>query len=150
MERPAQKDDLSLELPALGEARHRLIHHGLEDGRGHVLLPPALVEDGLNVALGEHAAPGGDGVDLLVLQGQFVQLVDGNVHQRGHLVDEGPGAPGTGAVHPLLQGPAEEDDLGVLAPQLDHRVGVRYVGVHRGGGGVDLLHEVQPCGLCHA
>ena len=94
VQRAAQKDDLALERTALGEAGHGLVHHGLEDGGRHVLLPPALVEDGLNVAFGEHAAAGGDGVDLLVLQGQPVQLVDGHVHQRGHLVDEGPGAAG--------------------------------------------------------
>ena len=45
----------------------------------------------LDVALGEYPAPGGDGVYLLVLQGQFVQFADGHVHQGGHLVDEGPG-----------------------------------------------------------
>ena len=150
MERTAQKYDLALQLPALGEAGHRLVHHRLEDGGGHVLLPPALVEYGLDVALGEHAAPGGDGVDLLMLQAQPVQLVHRYVHQGGHLVDERPGAPGARAVHPFLQRPAEKDDLGVLAAQLDHRVGVRDVGVHCGGGGVYLLYEVQPRGLGHA
>ena len=67
VEGTAQKDDLALQLPALGQTGHRLIHHGLEDRGGHVLLPPALVQNGLDVALGKHAAPGGDGVDLLVL-----------------------------------------------------------------------------------
>ena len=150
VEGAAQKDDLALQLPALGQPGHRLVHHGLEDGRGHVLLPPALVQDGLDVALGEHAAAGGDGINFLVLQGQGVQFLDGHVHQRGHLVDKGPGASGAGAVHPLLQGPAEEDDLGVLAPQLDNGVGVGDIGVHGGGGGIDLLDKVDSRGVGHA
>ncbi len=61
MQRPAQEDDLALQGAALGEAGHRLIHHRLENGGGHVFLSPALVEDGLDIALGEHAAAGGDG-----------------------------------------------------------------------------------------
>ena len=150
VEGAAQEHNLALELTALGEAGHGLVHHGLEDGGGHVLLASALVEDGLDVALGEHAAAGGDGVDLLVLQAQLVQLVNRDAHQGGHLVDEGAGTAGAGAVHPLLQGAAEEDDLGVLAAQLDHRVGVGYVLVDGGGGGVHLLHKVNVRGLGHA
>ena len=145
-----QEDDLALQLTALGQAGHRLVHDRLEDGGGHVLLAPALVQDGLDIALGEHAAAGGDGIDLLMLQGQLIQLINGHIHQRGHLVDKGAGAAGAGAVHALLQRAAEEDDLGVLAAQLDNGVGIRYVLVHSGGGGVHLLHKVQAGHLGHA
>ena len=85
-----------------------------------------------------------------MLQGECVQFVDGHVQQGGHLVDEGAGAAGAGAVHPLLQGVAEEDDLGVLAAQLDDGVGAGDEGPDRGGGGVDLLDKVQAAGLGHA
>ena len=61
VEGAAQEDDLALQLPALGQAGHGLVHHRLEDGGGHVLFPAALVQDGLDVTLGEHAAAGGDG-----------------------------------------------------------------------------------------
>ena len=67
VQRPAQEDDPALQLPALGEAGHGLVHHRLEDGGGHVLLPPPLVEDGLDVALCEHPAAGGDWVNFLML-----------------------------------------------------------------------------------
>ena len=67
VEGAAQEDDLAGKLPALGQTSHGLVHHRLEDGGGHVLLPAPLVQDGLDVALGEHAAAGGDGVDFLVL-----------------------------------------------------------------------------------
>ena len=143
VEGPAQKDDLSLQLPALGEAGYRLVHHRLEDGGGYVLFPTALVQDGLDIALGEHTAAACNGVDLLVLQGEGVQLVHRHIHQGGHLVDEGARPAGAGAVHSLLQRTAEKDDLGVLAAQLDDGIGVRNVGVHRGGGGVHFLDEVQ-------
>ena len=149
VEGPAQKDDLSLQLPALGEAGYRLVHHRLEDGGGYVLFPTALVQDGLDIALGEHAAAACNGVDLLVLQGERVQLVHRHIHQGGHLVDEGARPAGAGAVHPLLQRAAEKDDLGVLAAQLDDGIGVRNVGVHRGGGGVHFLDEVQAGSLGH-
>ena len=85
-----------------------------------------------------------------MLQGQGVQLVHRHVHKGGHLVNKGAGAAGAGAVHPLLQGAAEEDDLGVLAAQLDYGVGVGDVGVHRSGGSVDLLDEVDAGGIGHA
>ena len=150
MEGAAQKDDFALQLPALGEAGHRLVHHRLEDGGGHVLLPPALVQDGLDVAFGEHAAAGGDGIDLFMLQGEGVQLTHRHVHQSSHLVNEGPGAPGAGAVHPLLQGAAEEDDLGVLAPQLNDGIRLGDVCIDRRGGGVDLLHKIDAGGVGHA
>ena len=150
VERSAQKYQLALQFPALSEPGHSLVHHGLENGRRHVLLPPALVQDGLDVALGEHAASGGDGVNLFMLQGQFVQLADSDIHQGGHLVNECPGAPGAGAVHALLQSAAEENDFGVLAAQLDDGVGVRNVRVYGCGGGVYLLDKVQPRSFCHA
>ena len=66
------------------------------------------------------------------------------------MVDEGPGAAGAGAVHALFQGVAEEDDLGVLAAQLDDGIGLGDELTHGGGGGVDLLHEVQVRSLGHA
>ena len=150
VERTAQEHDGARQLPALGQAGDGLIDHGLEDGGSHVFLSSALVQNGLDVALGKDAAAGGDGVDLLVLERQLVQLVHRDVEQGGHLVDEGPGAAGAGAVHALFQGVAEEDDLGVLAAQLDDGIGLGDELTHGGGGGVDLLHEVQVRGLGHA
>ena len=149
MEGTAQKDDLACQLPALGQTGHGLVHHRLENRRGDILLASALVQDGLNVALGEHPAPGGDGIDFRMLQGQPVQLVHVHVHQGSHLVDERPGASGAGAVHPLLQRAAEKDDLGVLAAQLNDRVGVGDVCIDGGGGGVHLLDKVDIRRLGH-
>ena len=150
MQRSAQEYHLARDGPTLSQARDGLVHHCLEDGRGHVFLPPALVQDGLDVRLGKHAAPGGNGIDLLIPGGQGVQIVDGHVHQGCHLVDKGSGASGAGPVHPFLQRAAEEDDLGVLAPQLHHGVCAGQVPVHGLGCGEDLLDKVHPGGFCHA
>ena len=84
-----------------------------------------------------------------MLQRQLVQLVAGHVHQSGHLVDEGAGAASAAAVHALFQRAAEEDDLGVLAAQLDDSVSAGDESVHRGSSGVHLLHEVDAAGLGH-
>ena len=149
VERTAQEDNLPLQLPPLGEAGHSLIHHGLKNRGRHILLAPALVQDRLDIALGKNATAGGDGVYFFVLQGEFIQFGDGHIHQGGHLIDEGAGSAGTGAVHPLLQGAAEENNLGVLAAQLNNGVGVRYVGINGGGGGVHLLHKVDTRRLGH-
>ena len=42
----------------LGESGHGLIHYRLEDRGSHILLPAALVQDGLDVAFCENSAPG--------------------------------------------------------------------------------------------
>ena len=79
-----------------------------------------------------------------------VQLVRRHIHERGHLVDERARAAGAGAVHALFQRAAKEDDLGVLAAQLDHSVRAGQEGLHGLGGGVDLLHKGNTGGLGHA
>ena len=140
----AQKDQLACELPALGEATHGLIHHSLKNGGGDVLLSPALIQDGLHIALGEDAAAGSNGINFFMPQGERVQLAGGHIQQGGHLIDKRAGSTGTRAVHPFLQGIPEEDDFGVLAPQLNDGVGVWDEGSDSGGGGVNLLNKSNP------
>ena len=93
----------------------------------HVLTGPPWVEDGLDVSLGEHAAAGGAmGVDLLMLEGEPVQLVRGDRSSRVAIWSMK--APVPPAQEPFMRssgGAAEEDDLGVLAAQLDDGVGGR-------------------------
>ena len=84
-----------------------------------------------------------------MLEAERVQLVGGDVQQGGHLVDKGPGAPGAGAVHPLLQPAGQENDFGILAAQLHHHVGVGDESLHRPRGGKNLLNEGDAGGVCH-
>ena len=149
-QRPPQIQDIPPDGPALGQARDGLVHHRLVDAGGDVLAPGPLVDEGLHVALGEHAAPGGDGVGLLRFGRGLVHLVGGHFQKGGHLVDEGPGAAGAGAVHPHLDAAGEEEDLGVLAPQLNDAVRARGQTVRGHPGGEDLLHKGDLHSLRHA
>ena len=93
-QRPAQIQNVALDRPSLRQTRDGLIHHRLIDALGDVGGLGPLIDEGLDVALGKHAAAGGDGVGLFRCLGGFVHLLRAHFQQRGHLVDEGPGAAG--------------------------------------------------------
>ena len=150
VQRPAEEHDLSLDLSALGQACDGLVHHRLVDAGGHVRLACALVQQRLDVALGEHAAAGRDGVEALVGQARLIHLLHAHVQKNRHLVDERAGAARAAAVHALVQAMVEEDHLRILAAQLDHHAGIRLVAAHGLAGCVDLLHEGDARGLGHA
>ncbi len=146
-QRAAQVKDFSFDGAALCKARDGLVGHRGEDAGADVGLAGALVQQGLHVGFCKHAAPGGDGVDLLVLCGEAVHLVQRDVQQSCHLVDEGARAAGAGAVHAHLHPAGKEQDFGVFAPQLNHGVRPRKQAAHRDVRGVDFLHERQAAGL---
>ena len=146
----AQIQHVAVNGPALGQTGDGLIHHRLVDAGGDVFRPGALVDEGLDVALGEHAAAGGDGVRLLRPLGGGVHLVGAHLQKRRHLVDKSTGAAGAGAVHPHLHASGEEQDLGVLTAQLDDAVCARGQTVGGHPGGEHLLHEGDAHALRHA
>ena len=126
---------------AAGKTRDRLVDDRLKDRGGKVGLRRALVDEGLNVRLCEHAAARGDGVDLLVVRGLAVKTRGVGLQKSGHLVDERAGAAGADAVHALLEPALEVDDLGVLTAKLDGDVHLRRDALKRLRDGDDLLHE---------
>ena len=136
-----QKQHVSANAAALGKARDGLVHHGLINTGGHILLPRPLIQQGLNVRFGEHAAAGGDGIDAAMVQAERVQFSHGDVQKGGHLVDKRPGAAGAGAVHALINAAVKKDDLRVLAAQFDHAVGFRRLALHHLAGGEHFLHK---------
>ncbi len=148
LERAAEEGDVAADGVAAGQARHGLVGHRLEDGGGDVGRRGALVEQGLDVGLGEDAAATRDGVDVRGVAGQLVEAGGVGVEQRRHLVDERARATGAGAVHALLDAVVEVDDLGVLAAELDGAVGLRDERLDGALGGDDLLDEleVEPLG----
>ena len=146
-QRAAEEQHIALDLASLREAGDRLVDHGLENRCRDVLLARAVIEERLDVRLGEHAAAGCDGIDLLCVLGKFVQLGRRHVEQHRHLVDEGARAARARAVHALLQLAGQEHDLGVLAAQLDDHVRLRHVHADRLAGGKHFLHEVDVRGL---
>ena len=102
IERTAEEDDLPLDLAALSQTADRLVGDGIENAHGDVFLLRALVEERLDVALGEDAAAAGDVVDGFCLVGEGVQRFQIDVQEHRHLIDEGAGAAGAGAVHAHL------------------------------------------------
>ena len=149
-QRPAQVQNVALDGAALGQAGDGLADHRLVNAGGDVLRPGALVDEGLDVALGKNAAAGGDGVGALGPFRRLVHLVSAHLQQGGHLVDESAGAAGAAAVHPHLGAAGEEEDLGILAAQLDHAVGLGDEPLDRHAGGEHLLHEGHAAALGQA
>ena len=149
-QRAAEEQHIALDLTALCQTRDGLVDDGLKDGGGYVLLARALVEQRLDVRLGEHAAAGSDGVDALRALRELVEFGRRYVQQDGHLVDKSAGAARTGAVHALLQLAGEEDDLRILAAELNDDIGLRNVYADSLAGGEHLLHEINIRGFRHA
>lgn len=102
VERSAQEGHIAPDGTALRLTADGLVHHCLEDGHCQVLLGCALVDQGLQVTLGKNTAPGGNGIDPLVVSGIFIETFSIGAQQRCHLVDEGTGATGTDAIHALV------------------------------------------------
>jgi hypothetical protein len=104
-----------------------------------------------DVGLGEHAAFGGDVVQLRVVEADLHDLFIGEADLDHALVDGGAGARRALVVHRGDGGLAagllvllEDDDLGVLTAQLADRADVGVQGLDRQGDRVDLLHELRP------
>ena len=149
-QRAAQIQHLAADRASLRQAGDRLVCHGRKNAGAHVALARALVQKRLHVALGKHAAAGGDGIDFLILGSELVHLVEREIEQRCHLINERTGAAGTGAVHAHFQPAGEEEDLGVLAAQLNDHVRVGDE-LHGGdSGGVNLLHKGEAARFRHA
>ncbi len=147
VQRTAQKCHTPPDGLAAGKAGDGLVDHGLKNGSGQVGGGRAFVDQGLDVGFRKHAAPGGDGVNFLIMLCLRVQSGGVGLEQGRHLVNERAGAPGTDAVHPFFQPAPEINDLGVLAAQLNGHVGLGRDGLQCGSDGHHLLHEADAHGL---
>ena len=146
-QRTAQEQDVSGNASALCQTGDRLVHHRLENACGDVLPACALVQQGLDVRLGEHAAPGGNGIDLFCRQRHFIQLIHAHVQQGRHLVNECARTAGTAAVHALFYAAGEKDDLRILAAQLDNHICLGIALLDRQERSVYFLDKGQLCRL---
>ena len=143
-QRAAEEQHIALDLAALCEAGDGLVDDRLKNRGRDILLACALVEQRLDVRLGEHAAARSDGVDALRALREMVKLGRGNVEQYRHLKSmNAPKAAGAGTVHALFQLTGQKDDLRVLAAELDDDVGRRHVHADRLARSKDLLNEVD-------
>ena len=140
-QRSAQIEHVTLDGAALCQACNGLVDHRLIDGAGNILCQGALVDQGLDITLGKHAATAGDGVGAGGLLGRLVHLVRGHLQQGGHLVDEGAGTAGTAAVHADLSAVGQKQNLGILTAQLDDAVGSGSQALGGHTGGKHFLHK---------
>ena len=151
-ERTAKIQHIAADGTAFGKTGDGLACYSVEDAGCQVAFFRTLVEQRLDVGLGEHAAARGDGVDFGLVRGKIVHLGGGQLQKRGHLVDEGAGAARAAAVHAHLHVAGDEQDLRILAAQLDHHVGAGQQALDGDARGVDLLHErdAHALGKAHA
>ena len=123
-QRAAEKNDLALDGPAARQAADGLVDHCLHDGGGNVFARAALVEQGKDIGFGENPAARGNGIDSRAVPGQPVQTGGVRADEGRHLVDKRARASGAGFIHALLKAAGQKGQLGVLAAQLDNRVGI--------------------------
>ena len=137
----AEEHDGSADRAPARQARDGLGGDRVEDGGGQVLVGGALVDEGLDVGLGEDAAARGDRVELGVTGRQLAEAGGVRVQEGRHLVDEGARAARARAVHALLGGGVQVGELGVLAAQLDNDVDLGVQALGGLGARDDLLDE---------
>ena len=121
----------------------------LEQRRHQLVRRHAHLLQAVDVGLGEHAALAGHRVQLEAVVAHVAELLGGDPQLGVDLVDDRAGAAGALVVHRRdLLLPAglrvflEDDDLGVLAAQLDDRADLRVELLDRQRDGVDLLDEL--------
>ena len=146
--RSAKEQHLGPESVAAGEHAQVLLDDGLDQGEHEVARRYSLLLEAVHVGLGEDAALARHRVALAVDITQLAHLGALQLELGGNAVDDGAGAAGALVVHggqlALAAGALvlqPDDDLGVLAPQLDDRAHIRVEGLGRQGDGVDLLHK---------
>ena len=122
VQRAAQKGHVAFNRVAAGQTGDRLVNHSLQHGSGDVCLFCPVVDQRLNICLRKDPAARRDRVNCRVLLGQLVEPCGIGLEQCRHLIDEGPGPAGAGAVHPLFHTRAKECDFRVFAAQLNGAV----------------------------
>lgn len=124
-QRSAQVHHIARNGTAMGQTGDGLGDHGLENRGGNILLRGSLVQQRLDVAFRKHATPAGDRIELFVVHGQGIHFILADLQQRRHLVNEGAGPAGAGAVHAEIRAAGQKEDLGIFSPQFDHDIRIR-------------------------
>jgi hypothetical protein len=98
-ERSAFENDWRLERGALSQATDGLASDGMQCRQRQVGLIGTLIEQGLNIGLGKHAAAPTDLVGLAATLSASIELLYRNQQELGNLVDKRTGAAGADPVH---------------------------------------------------
>ena len=153
--RSAEQQDVRQQRVAAGEHRQVLPDDRVEQRRHQLIRRHAHLLQAVDVGLGEHAAFAGDRVDLDARVPHVGKLVARDLQLRVDLVDDGARPAGALVVHRrdlLLLARLgvffEDDDLGVLATELDDRTGLRIELLHCQADRVDFLDELRPDPRC--
>ena len=72
VQRTAQKSHMSANGFAAGQTGDSLVYHSLKDGGGQVFLGSAVIDQGLDVRFGKHAAACSNRVQRMIASGVFV------------------------------------------------------------------------------
>ncbi len=141
-----QQQHLGHQRMAAGQHGHILQHDRLEQRRHQLLAMDALLLKAVDVRLGEHAALACHRMNAQPLITEVRQTLGRNPQFGNDLVDDSPGPAGTLVVHrgqflepPGLRILLEDDDLGILAAQLDDAANLREQPLDRQADRVDLL-----------
>ena len=73
MERPSEERHVAADRLSAGQTADGLVYHSLEDGDGQIFSGGSLIDKGLDIRFGEHAASGGYGVYHLIVFRIFVE-----------------------------------------------------------------------------
>ena len=98
-ERAAGEEDLLPNIAAACERGDHLEGHGVKDRCGDVLPGDPVAQKRLNIRFRKHPAARSDGAKPPAVSGQPVKVVQRNVEENRHLLDEGPRAASTAPVH---------------------------------------------------
>ena len=128
MERPAEEGNMPPDWTSTGQTGDGLVYNSLENGCGEVFLCRAVIDQRLDIGLGENTASGGDGIERLIVLRILIQSRDVGLEQGGHLIDEGTGAAGAGSIHTLInRGTVKIDDLRILPTELNRDIRLRRI-----------------------
>ncbi len=131
---PALKGHGGDKVLALADGRLEVTRNRVAEPGDDVVVGGGYLLEVYHVALGEDGATAGHSRRVLALQCQMAELLYGEPHAVGLLVEERPCAGGAYGVHLEVGNPElaafllrHEDELGVLPAHLDERPGLRVV-----------------------
>ena len=102
-ERTAKIQHIAADGTAFGKTGDGLACYSVKDAGCQIAFFRTLVEQRLDIALGENAAAAGDGVGVMCLLCQLVHLGCFYIQQGSHLVDKSTGASGAAVVHTCVK-----------------------------------------------
>ena len=102
-ERTAKIQHIAADGASFGKTRYGLACYSMEDAGCQIGFFRTLVEQRLNIALGENTAAAGDGVGIMCLLRQLVHLGCFDIQQGSHLVDKGTGTACAAVVHACVK-----------------------------------------------